>query len=122
MKLSVGQKLWYVPNRNRGGQCEVTVTKVGRLWANLDNRERISLESLEADAGQYSSPGRAYLSKGDYELSLRLHEVWREFRRRVDHQYLPPDGVTFSDVERATDLLFGARLAHPTSVRIPEGN
>jgi len=52
-KLIEGQKLWWVPQRNRHAhEKEVTVLKVGRKWAQLDNHERIDLETLVADAGQ----------------------------------------------------------------------
>lgn len=62
MKLSEGQKLWWVPQHSLGMKGrEVTVLKVGRKWAELDNGERIDLETLISDGGRYAPNGRCYL-------------------------------------------------------------
>ena len=104
-KLAEGQKLWWVPNRSRfAQQKEVTVTKVGRKWAQLDNNERIDIETLVADAGQYSPNGHCYVSRESYEESVALSNAWSNMKR--DLQYgASPDGVTIEDIEKARQLL-----------------
>lgn len=58
--LQVGQQLWYVPNDSRRGEARfVTVTQVGRKWAQISPTSRISIETLAVDAGRLSSPGPA---------------------------------------------------------------
>lgn len=104
-KLTEGQKLWWVPQRNRHAQAkEVTVTKVGRKWAQLDNHERIDLETLVADSGQYSPSGCCYLSRDECEQEKALAQAWSKLKR--DLQYgRNPDGVTIGDIEAARKLL-----------------
>ena len=54
--FEVGQKLWFVRSEKRSGESrEVTVEKVGRVWATLSNRMRCDA-SGRVDGGQYSSP------------------------------------------------------------------
>lgn len=104
-KLIEGQKLWWVPQRNRHAhEKEVTVLKVGRKWAQLDNHERIDLETLVADAGQYTPSGCCYLSREEYEQAGALTQAWSKLKR--DLQYgRTPDGVTIGDIEAARQLL-----------------
>jgi hypothetical protein len=78
--LTVGQKLWWVyfDSRRVNEGREVTVTKVGRKWAELDNRDRIDVESLVADGRGYSPDGRCWVSKEAYDLEqLRLRWMRR---------------------------------------------
>lgn len=104
-KLSIGQKLWWVPHQRKWQQPkEVTVLKVGRKWAQLDNNERIDLETFIADAGQYSSPGRCYLSQEEYEAKVTIGSAWSNLKRSIDYKS-PPDGVTVEDIEAARQLL-----------------
>lgn len=105
-KLQEGQKLWWVYSSNRRGQPrEVTITKVGRKWAQLDNDKRIDLETLVADAGQYSPSGCCYLSREEYEQAEALAKAWSNLKR--DLQYARrPDGVTIGDIEAARQMLW----------------
>lgn len=104
-KLIEGQKLWWVPRRNRYAQPkEVTVTKVGRKWAQLDNHERIDLKTLVADAGQYSPSGCCYLSREEYEQAEALAQAWSNLERDLRHAR-KPDGVTICDIAAVRQLL-----------------
>ena len=104
-KLTEGQKLWWVPQRHRHEQQrEVSVIKVGRKWAQLDNNERIDIDTLIADGGQYSPSGCCYLSREIYEQKAALDQAWGKLKR--DLQYgIKPDSVTIADVEEARKLL-----------------
>jgi hypothetical protein len=103
-KLKVGQKLWWVGNyRNRTG-VEVTVTKVGRVWAELSNRERISIKTLQADEKGYSSPGSCYLSSDEHKRIIERQKAWDLFRKNIHYRHIP-DHVTVEDITEAARLI-----------------
>lgn len=106
--LSVGQRLWYVPSQHRWQSASyVTVKKGGRKWAELERGfSRIALDSLYADGGQYSSPGRCYLSKEEHDQEVERQTAWSSLKRRLDAQYRCPDGVDSEDIRKVYSLLF----------------
>lgn len=103
-KLVVGQKLWYVPNRARECPLEVTVEAVGRKWATIDRRNRISVETLEADGAGYSSPGRCYLTRREWEDEQERLAAIRAFRSRVG-EWSWGKGITTDAIRQAAALL-----------------
>ena len=106
-KLTQGQKLWWVPVRYASFDIPmvVTVTKVGRIWAELNIRERISVENLVADGKpNRSSSGRCYLSKEIHDAELEISEAWNDLRNKIKHHNVPA-GVTVIDIEAAKKLL-----------------
>ena len=104
-KLTEGQKLWWVPLRSRySKEKEVTVLKVGRKWAQLDNRERIDIETLVVDAGQYSPNGCCYLSRDAYEQEYALGKAWEKLKSDLQYKQIS-NGVTISDIDAARKLL-----------------
>ena len=105
MKLSEGQKLWWVPQHSLGMKGrEVTVLKVGRKWAELDNGERIDLETLISDVGRYAPNGRCYLSQEAYKQAEALVQAWIKLKRDLQYGRIPED-VTIGDIELARLLL-----------------
>ena len=89
-KLIEGQKLWWVPNRNRyQNEKEVTVLKVGRKWAQLDNHERIDIETLVAASGNYSPSGRCYISREEHEQKKALEQAWRKLKEDFQYKSAP---------------------------------
>jgi hypothetical protein len=99
--IEVGQKLWFVPNRNgRGYPREVTVSKLGRKWITLAEpyEPRINRETLIADGGNYISPGRCYLDKQAYEQDQELQKRWRLIQWRFMHVSSKPDHITDADL------------------------
>lgn len=105
-KLVVGQTLWWVPfgfvSRSKPGL--VTVTKVGRVWAELSNRHRIGVVDWMADSKGFSSPGHCYVSKEEYDTEEATHKVWTEFQRRLCH--LCPPHLTIADINDITKRIF----------------
>lgn len=97
-KLTVGQKLWWVGVWSRVGVTaesgrEVTITSVGRKWAGIDRPDtRVDIHSLVADGGEYSSPGRCYLSREDYEREYILRREWEWLKRMFPAR--PPAHIT----------------------------
>lgn len=101
--LEKGQKLWWVPANNKPG-VEVTVLKVGRKWAHLDNGHRIFVSTLVADGGEFSAPGSCYASQEAYRGLVERAVAWT--RLRVDMQFsTPQDGVSIDDIAAARKLL-----------------
>lgn len=103
MTLEVGQSLYFVPNR--GQRRFITIESVGRKWAVIDSRLRINKDTLIADGGQYSSPGRCYLNEEAYRAKLQLDGAWSEFRQSIDRQYQPPAGMTIEKINLAKQAL-----------------
>jgi len=106
MKLEVGQKLWYVPNSSRDNQQEVTIQNIGRKWAKADYVSKIDINTLEVNGGQYSSPGRCYLSKEEYDNYVLIRSVWTELAKKIT-MYKLPDGMTLEKIDAIRELVFG---------------
>lgn len=103
--LSVGQTLWWVSAERVPRTREVTVLKVGRKWAELDNNKRIDIQTWVADGGQFSPPGACYASRAEYEQEQALANAWFKFRQDVQLQSASVEGVTVEDIQRARELL-----------------
>ncbi len=89
IQVTEGQSLWLVASDNAKTQRAVTVTKVGRKWATLSNGQRIDIETLAVDGGQYVSPGQCYESQHVYEQAMALHIAWQKFTRDVRDMQRP---------------------------------
>lgn len=95
--IEVGQKLWYVewqgqrfkPESERGR--EITITKVGRKWAESTHAPRIDKKTMRADGRGYTSPGKAYESRDDYLQSIRLSDMWSKLYRAVREMHSRPE-------------------------------
>ena len=107
--LTVGQKLWWVSDRYRNTRelLEVEVTKVGRKWADISNRYRVNVQTLETIGKGYSSPGKCYLSKNEYLSEAKTIEAWLSLHGKLSRTYTPPHGVTIETIETVKRLLFG---------------
>lgn len=103
--LTVGQELWLVPDR--GMARAVKVVKVGRKWAELDNRDRVDMNTMKLDGGEYASPGQCYLSREVHDREVELRIAWAYFSGLVcDHRHGPPEGVTIAQIANAQRALF----------------
>ena len=107
MTLIVGQKLWYVPSYGyRRDGHEVTVEKIGRRWVTLaGNCGRIDKGTLFLDGGQYTSPGRCWLSREAYEESKAIEAANVGGYRSGLHTVRVEPGVTLADIQAAAALL-----------------
>lgn len=87
--FEVGQKLWFVRSERRSGEPrEVTVQKVGRVWAKLSNGLRCDATG-KVDGGNYTSPGHCHLSREDYELEQSRLAAWWTFKRNLERKQMP---------------------------------
>ena len=109
-KIQAGQKLWSVVDFRHGRnidppkQSEVSVTKVGRKYADLSSGDRIIVETLDIDGGQYGSPGKCYASKEVYDSTEGVVLAWKKLRQDLS-DWTPPAGVTIADINAARALL-----------------
>lgn len=104
--LTVGQKLWFVPERNyHGAPREVTVEKIGRVWATVNNAPRVSLNTLMVDGGGYDSPGRCHLSRDVWEAERKRQIAWSPLRRKIMEQYDAPKDFDPISVDAIAKLL-----------------
>lgn len=105
MTLTVGQTLWLVPASRWGKPHAVTVTKVGRKWAELGDREtRVNAETLYQDGGQYMSPGRCYVSQDAYEAERNADAAWNALKQAIQYIGRPPS-VAAHHIAHAAQLL-----------------
>lgn len=79
MDIEKGQKL-VLQHKRRNGICEAEVVSVGHKWVtlNLGNpnyRFRIDDPQMTIDGRGYSSPGRCYLSREEFETHTRRSEA-----------------------------------------------
>lgn len=102
-KLTVGQKLWYVPTRGYGLPCEVTITKVGSKWAELDNRRRLNMEAMRVVYGD-SHCGECVIDRDQYETEQARRKAWDALRIGAHHHRLP-ETVTTDAIYQAAALL-----------------
>jgi hypothetical protein len=113
MKLEVGQKIfcaWGNSWRKKENHfSEEIITKVGRKWASFGFREKVDIETGWIDGGQYTSPGKCYLSEEDYRKETALREAWRELS--VQLSYLPyPKHITHEKIAKVRELLEISKL------------
>jgi hypothetical protein len=104
MQFEVGMELYFVYSDSRRGEpIYVKVSKVGRKWVNLDNGYRFDKEDTVIDGAGYSSPGRIYLSKEDYDNQCKKDLAIRAINKRTD--FYSYEGPSLEDVLAAAKLL-----------------
>jgi hypothetical protein len=106
MNLVKNQKLWFVGAGNfAGNRGIVNVAAVGRKWATVEGvfRGRIDLATMLADAGQYSSPGKCYLSEEDWVAQEGSRHAYQALRSNLAPK-CPPD-VSLEAIIQAGKLL-----------------
>lgn len=110
--LEVGQELWYVPADSRfvaSQSRSVRVEKIGRKWASLNTQYRIDINTLWADGGQYSSPGRCWLSRDAWLAEQRRHALWDRLWNLVDRYRVTdiPENAIMAAIKVLEDAVLG---------------
>lgn len=108
--LQVGQTLYYVANDRRDAHRDggAEITKIGRQWATVCIaycNARVDLETLEVDGGNYSSPGRCYLSREAWELERKTERALDDFKVEVARLYATD--ITLEQIDQARRVLGG---------------
>lgn len=113
-QFSIGQRMYYVRGERRGGPSWVEITKIGRKWisaAYVDNKGklyselRFDHETLYVDNGGYSSPGRCYFTKEEYDAECLLNLAWSNFSSAIRNQYRLQENVTLDQIQAAAKVL-----------------
>lgn len=106
-KLKVGDVLWYRPTYH--SPRSVTVTRVGRVWAETDYRVPLAVNPDQSGAyvakgeSGYSSPGCAWRSEADYRASLRPEKLRAAIHARTHSWEQAP--LTLAQLEAAAKAL-----------------
>ena len=105
--LTEGMKLWFVPSHRSGSPYEVTVTRVGRKWAEIDGSyhgTRADRLTWAIDGRGYIAPGVLWPSKHAFEEEIARQTEWRDVMRS-QNVYHAPDGVTRADIAAIKAIL-----------------
>lgn len=114
MTFELGQTIWiHFYQRSLGVALSPhTVTKIGRKWVTLgngfrENAYRFDVDTLELDGGDYTSPGKVYLSEEAYHQETALMGAWKVFQDRIRFfgYQTTPKGLTLADIEAASNAL-----------------
>lgn len=107
MTLEIGQELWFVPRERRDGKPHpVTITKIGRKWAEVDRGYyRIDINTLVADGGQYASPGRCWLNQSAWEEEEARQSAWDSLKKYFDRAWTAPEDFPRSKMEEILAML-----------------
>lgn len=103
MKLTVGQTLWFVPERWHGKPegRDVRITKVGRLWFEHDgSADRFDVKTLRHENGS----GQCYLSADEHAAHIARAHEWKRIGDFV-YRGRPPLTVSVEDMRQAAKLL-----------------
>ena len=106
--FAVGMRFWLVLNERRHTKDrEVTIAKIGRKWVTLSDGNRFDRTSESwriVDGGGYSSPGRLWDSKEQYEEDAQVRQIIdaieRKFRFGRDSE-----NVSLENARQAARLL-----------------
>ena len=101
-QFTVGQKLWFSPERRYGHAAYDTITKIGREWITMSghhpHRFRKDDPDMRADGKGYTSPGRFYLSKEACEEEHRLNARYNALAKCLP-TYHRPKHITDADMD-----------------------
>ena len=100
---------WLYVVWNRRGAHNARVGKVGRKWITLDTGDRVDLDTLEINDGNYTSPGRCYLSQEHYDRKKRRASAWSGLKFFVRDYDRPPSHLTTEAIERVLGELRGEK-------------
>lgn len=105
MKLTVGQKLWYVRHKWNGSDegREVVVKLVGRKWFEHSGAwGRFSIATLW---GEDRYNGQCWESRAEYELCQELTKLWNALKRDIERTRELPRDLTIESIAEARRLL-----------------
>lgn len=91
--FTVGQKLVavYTLNRKDPRVAEVMVTGIGRVWVTYDDgirRPRFDPEDMSIDGGNFTSPGRVFLSMDEFAQARRRAKLRHAIVQNVSRSRL----------------------------------
>lgn len=112
MSYQVGDTLYFVySDKRRGKPVTVTIEKIGRKWMTVSPSwmPRINNETLYADGGAFSSPGRCFSSEGEYEATELRQKAWSSLHSKMSRLYSCPKHISTADIETIMSILNGPK-------------
>jgi hypothetical protein len=106
MEFKVGQSLWFAPSaRWAGAPRSVVISKVGRKWITLGDEGRMDPETMRMDGEGFSSPGRCYLTRQDWEDAVARRDAWDRVWKMIYNQHSVPAHLTRAAIDKIEMLL-----------------
>ena len=106
MKITAGQTLVLARRKSYGDRAweltDITVTKVGRVWAYFGNDERFSI--VTGRVYDYDG-GAVFESREAFEVEQTRLTKWGRFQARLRNLYDPPTHITTHMIEQAAAAL-----------------
>lgn len=105
--LTVGDHIFRVSTSCHSRQPEYRkIVKIGRKWAITENswgvQEKVSLENLRADGGQYTSPAIYYLTEEKYKQEIEKSKIWDTLRNKFIYK---TPGITLEQMREIAKIL-----------------
>lgn len=108
MKITAGQTLVLARRKSYGDRAweltDITVTKVGRVWAYFGNGNGERFSIVTGRAYDYDG-GTAFESREAFEAEQTRREKWTRFQGRLRNLYGPPGHITTHMIEQAAAAL-----------------
>lgn len=106
MTLTPGQVVWYVPNYGSTYARDLTITKVGRKWAETDSRGlRVEIGTNVVSERDYGERGIIHESKEVAAELARLDAAWNDLRIDAYNRRSRPAHMTLETIAAARRLL-----------------
>lgn len=91
MKLEIGQTIYLNPINNEARYNrnikQVKIIKIGRKYFEVtDCRDRLNIETMLSDNGEYAPCFKAYLSLEQIENENKKHHLFDKFRKLFQYQ------------------------------------
>ena len=118
--FAIGQRVFVSITLNRQDRYYANITKIGRKWVYFQHSDR-SCENGRfeiahngewwIDGGDYSSPGKVYVSKEAYQEETFVKKAWTD--TGLNRMYNPPAHLTLKDMQKIRAIL-GVEEWEPT--------
>jgi hypothetical protein len=106
--LKPGDKLYFesrLRHFDAGKLHEVTITSIGHKWISFEGRfARADIDTMWADGGKYSSPGRYWRSHEEHAAEVEISALWMSLRKAM-HDTMRRTTASANDIRQAADLL-----------------
>ena len=114
---TVGMPIYVVPRHQMGQPYEATITAIGRKWITFSRgpgrEDRFNAETMNLDGKGYSSPGRVWQSKAEYEETLAINHAWQNLFFKFRNLHTRPDHITEQDIAEIMRKLTAPQDATP---------
>jgi hypothetical protein len=104
-----GQELWFVASDRRSCARNgyVKVNAVGRKWITLgkQGQMRAHKDTLIVDGRGFSSPGRCYLTREEYETERANDAAWDSLRDFINTKWSRPEHLGADEIRKMLAVL-----------------